>query len=134
MNILKSTLEYGTYYYPATKHYNYASPIIYCDNCGKCNLTACIGYDKYDLCLSCVNYLTTSEHLIYHNDSISKDNESLITKNIKPEFYQNVNPLMYRNIRQNGYILGLRPEFNQSNMTFNGNGNGNGNGNMYSLD
>ena len=106
-DLIKQTLEYGTYYYPAKKHYNYNSPMIYCDNCGKCNLTACIGYEKYDLCLLCVDYLSKQSETT---------TEESTTKNIKPSF-----------ISLNTFrVLVQRPEFNTKYNGFNKN--------MYSLD
>lgn len=50
INIVKN----GTYYCPASKHYNNQSLNVVCDRCRKTNLDMCIGLDTYDLCLSCV--------------------------------------------------------------------------------
>ena len=50
INIVKN----GTYYFPASKHYNNQSTNVVCDRCRKTNLDTCIGLDNYDLCLSCV--------------------------------------------------------------------------------
>lgn len=43
----------GIYYNPATKHYGQEG-IVFCDLCKKQDLSICIGYDSYDLCLQCV--------------------------------------------------------------------------------
>lgn len=49
--------RYGKYYNPAEAHYNNGQSIV-CDRCFKRNLHVCIGYDKYDLCLTCVEEIT----------------------------------------------------------------------------
>jgi len=51
--IVKSILNRGTFYYPASAHYG-GAVVVSCDLCRRSNLTACIGFDKYDLCLTCV--------------------------------------------------------------------------------
>lgn len=55
INILKN----GTYYFPATKHYNNNSTSVICDRCRKSNLNACIGLDSYDMCLSCIQDISS---------------------------------------------------------------------------
>lgn len=55
--ISRLVTTYGAYYCPAWKHYNRQAPVA-CDKCNKQNLKACIGFDKYDLCLKCVSQLT----------------------------------------------------------------------------
>jgi len=54
-NFIQLITQHGTYYCPATKHYDNPSTVVHCDGCGKSNLTSCIGYDKYDLCLPCAD-------------------------------------------------------------------------------
>lgn len=56
-NIHEKICKYGTYYYPATKHYDGASNGVECDRCYKVNLDACIGWDRYDLCLECASII-----------------------------------------------------------------------------
>ena len=56
--IFKKIVEHGTYYFPAWKHYNNSNANVVCDKCHENNLTASIGYDKYDLCLLCANQLS----------------------------------------------------------------------------
>lgn len=47
--------KYGTYHNPATKHYGIDSTgSVACDRCRKDNLSVCIGYKQYDLCMKCV--------------------------------------------------------------------------------
>lgn len=54
----QNILEYGTFYYPAFRHYNREVDVV-CDRCQTHNLNACIGYgSNQDLCLTCVNELT----------------------------------------------------------------------------
>ena len=57
--IVKSILNRGTFYYPASAHYGGAM-VVSCDLCRRSNLTACIGFDKYDLCLTCVERTTSA--------------------------------------------------------------------------
>lgn len=47
-------LKNGTYYNPASKHYNGNSTNVVCDRCRKTGLDMCIGYETYDLCLQCI--------------------------------------------------------------------------------
>ena len=47
-------LKNGTYYNPASKHYNFNSTNVVCDRCRKTGLDMCIGFESYDLCLQCV--------------------------------------------------------------------------------
>lgn len=62
----QNILEYGTFYYPAYKHYNNVVNVI-CDRCKTENLQACVGYGaNQDLCLICVNQLTTLKKPIVH--------------------------------------------------------------------
>lgn len=66
----------GTFYYPANKHYN-GQGTVTCDRCGQENLDVCVGYEKMDLCLSCVDSITKdmkNRHLgIAKIDSMTKD-------------------------------------------------------------
>ncbi len=47
----------GSYYYPACKHYNEEEGPVGCDRCLDENIPACIGWEKYDLCLKCASYV-----------------------------------------------------------------------------
>ena len=51
-------VEYGTYYFPAWKHYGDSSSDVVCDKCLRHNLSACIGYGDQDLCLRCADQVT----------------------------------------------------------------------------
>lgn len=48
-------IKYGTYYFPAWKHYDHTSVDVVCDRCLTHNLKMCIGYSDQDLCLKCVD-------------------------------------------------------------------------------
>lgn len=61
--ILKDIIKKGRYYYPATSHYD-NSKNVQCDRCFKNDLKACIGYDSMDLCLECVDKLTSRNDMI----------------------------------------------------------------------
>lgn len=50
--------KHGSYYNPANKHYNYQG-IVNCDRCYKQNINVCIGYDDFDICMKCANYIDT---------------------------------------------------------------------------
>lgn len=54
-----SLLTNGTFYNPAAKHYNKTDVNVICDRCRKANLDMCIGYETYDMCLSCVQEANT---------------------------------------------------------------------------
>ena len=46
--------KFGSYFNPAHNHYGYETNVV-CDRCFKSHLSICIGWQTYDLCLSCVN-------------------------------------------------------------------------------
>jgi len=53
---LDDVAQFGRYYYPASSHYpEKIDAIVHCDQCGKNNLVACIGYRSKDLCLTCTD-------------------------------------------------------------------------------
>lgn len=53
--------RHGTYYCPASKHYEhqYSNPIVNCDMCNKQDISICIGYNKLDLCMLCMEKITS---------------------------------------------------------------------------
>jgi hypothetical protein len=52
----------GSYFCPASKRYpGTASGAVICDRCKAQPLSACIGYEGIDLCLSCANTLVTED-------------------------------------------------------------------------
>lgn len=53
-DMMVKILKNGTYYFPATKHYNNNSTSVLCDRCRRTDLNMCIGLDTYDLCLPCI--------------------------------------------------------------------------------
>lgn len=58
------TTKFGMYYNPASKHYMKHNANIVCNNCGKENLTSCIGHADVDICLPCVENLNTEPYTI----------------------------------------------------------------------
>lgn len=77
--------KYGTYYNPATKHYNNNANVV-CDRCFRNNLDACIGWQTYDLCLQCVNTV--------NNDPLSKP-----TKPSEPKYVVTTTNMMQGQFR-----------------------------------
>lgn len=55
----QAILNYGMFYYPAYKHYNREVNVV-CDRCQTQQLNACIGHMQQDLCMSCVDELTSN--------------------------------------------------------------------------
>ncbi|ATZ80392.1 hypothetical protein BMW23_0335 [Bodo saltans virus] len=53
-------VDNGTYYYPAWKHYG-KHVNVFCDRCNRSCLSASIGFKNYDLCLRCVDELTSKK-------------------------------------------------------------------------
>lgn len=56
---LLNTFEKGTYYNPAWKHYDNQNANVTCDRCGRSNLKICIGHGQFDLCMACINIIST---------------------------------------------------------------------------
>lgn len=84
-------LKYGTYYYPANKHYS-GKGSVGCDRCKKTKLTSCIGYEQMDLCLICADELSNpstipEESPKYINDPTDKvDMMTLMCSSIYEEY------------------------------------------------
>lgn len=47
-------LTRGTFYFPAWKHYGSPETSVKCDRCERTDLLTCVGYERSDLCLPCV--------------------------------------------------------------------------------
>ena len=47
-------LTRGSFYYPAWKHYGNPETRVKCDRCERTDLLTCVGYERMDLCLPCV--------------------------------------------------------------------------------
>jgi hypothetical protein len=47
-------LKNGKFYCPASAHHDFAHPNIRCDRCQKTKLKTSIGYNKMDICMTCV--------------------------------------------------------------------------------
>ena len=54
---LDKIVKNGTFYNPASKHYSYETDVK-CDKCLKTGINICIGWENYDLCMSCVDLLS----------------------------------------------------------------------------
>ena len=54
-SLFKNIIKNGTFYNPAAKHYSQLFVNVVCDKCKKSNLDMSIGWENYDLCLSCAN-------------------------------------------------------------------------------
>jgi hypothetical protein len=48
-------LERGIFYYPAGLHYGNPDAGVNCDRCRRTGIPACIGFERYDYCLACVD-------------------------------------------------------------------------------
>ncbi len=57
-SLMKKICQNGTYYIPAWKHYNNKQANVVCDRCKRTKLSACIGYDSYDICLACADKIS----------------------------------------------------------------------------
>lgn len=60
-NLMENICQYGTYYNPATKHYGGAANNVVCDKCHRNNLSVCVGWQTFDLCLKCVQDITDNK-------------------------------------------------------------------------
>ena len=47
-------LERGQFYFPAGMHYGNPDGGVNCDRCRRTGLKACVGFDRFDYCLPCV--------------------------------------------------------------------------------
>ena len=52
---LKNIYFLGKYYNPASSHYPYQNSVVSCDRCHRTNILVAIGWESYDLCLSCAD-------------------------------------------------------------------------------
>ena len=48
-------LERGVFYYPAGLHYGNPDAPVTCDRCRRTGIPACIGFERYDYCVTCVD-------------------------------------------------------------------------------
>lgn len=79
-------LRKGVFYFPASDHYsnpNNPNPVVNCDRCNQNNLPCCIGFQNYDLCLSCA-------------DAIVK---ASVDASVKPGLSQGVLPQMSQSLQ-----------------------------------
>ena len=59
LEVARTVIKSGNFYYPAYSHYNNGNNNVVCDLCARDWLFASIGYMQYDLCLTCANYVTS---------------------------------------------------------------------------
>jgi hypothetical protein len=57
-NSLNVCFKKGTYYNPASTHYDNMSANVICDRCRASNLTVCIGFGQTDLCMQCISQMS----------------------------------------------------------------------------
>ncbi len=63
--IIDKTFRLGTFYNPATKHYDNDIPSVTCISCKQEHLFSSIGWLNYDLCLKCVESEAGADHDTY---------------------------------------------------------------------
>ena len=68
----KEIVEKGEYYFPASTHYSNEKSSVVCDRCYKENISECVGYKEYDLCMACVDQ-------VKNGSSGPKTNDDLMT-------------------------------------------------------
>jgi hypothetical protein len=72
--------KHGEYYNPANQHYDNKS--VSCDRCFKKNIKVYIGYEKYDLCFSCVESIVTYDFC----DDFKKKPKEVLKKMAQRQF------------------------------------------------
>ena len=92
MNDFTNITKYGTFYYPASKHYSHNNPAanVVCDRCKRSGLDACIGWNDQDLCLSCVN------EIIKTHSPIQRDHPESLTFMQQSQFRTNMQQSQFR--------------------------------------
>lgn len=60
-----SVYRNGVYYNPANSHYGNNMSTVNCDRCRKSNLKVCIGYKDLDLCMTCVDVLSSKDSYVF---------------------------------------------------------------------
>lgn len=84
--IMLKICNYGTYFNPANKHYKTTASVV-CDRCFTNNLTSCIGWQTFDLCLTCVD--TINKKIIPSILSDPRKYQMLHTTNMKQNQFEN---------------------------------------------
>lgn len=54
---IEAAFRDGKVYDPAWTHYGKKGTVVICDRCGASGLTACVGLDNTDICMSCMDIL-----------------------------------------------------------------------------
>jgi hypothetical protein len=78
-------VDYGTYYFPAWRHYGNTPKNVICDKCLKSNLVSCIGYGQQDLCLQCADRITENLYNFHSECRCGKHHESRDRRDISLE-------------------------------------------------
>jgi hypothetical protein len=98
----KKIIENGQLYYPANQRYGPDKQVV-CDRCKRNNLSICIGYESYDLCLTCADKITPSHQYINEKPQMDVpsrdifDRDMYVTK-MEQDFYK---PIYHTRMEQN---------------------------------
>jgi hypothetical protein len=98
----KKIIENGQLYYPANQRYGPDKQVV-CDRCKRNNLSICIGYESYDLCLTCADKITPSMYYINEKPQMDVpsrdifDRDMYVTK-MEQNFYK---PIYHTRMEQN---------------------------------
>lgn len=57
----RAILERGVFYYPAGLRYANPDAAVTCDRCRRTRILACIGFERYDYCLPCVDAVARAQ-------------------------------------------------------------------------
>lgn len=77
--ILNNIFRLGKYYNPAHKHYDENTDVV-CDKCQRHGIDVSIGWKNYDLCMSCVDYMSKSPIV----PKVNKPNELMLDYGEEP--------------------------------------------------
>lgn len=100
----KKIIENGQLYYPANQRYGSDKQVV-CDRCKRNNLSICIGYEAYDLCLTCADKITPSGQYINEKPTMDYPTRDIFDRDMvpkidqdKPDFYK---PIYTTRMEQN---------------------------------
>lgn len=99
-------VKHGTFYFPASNHY-ISDVNVVCNVCKTKNISACVGYDRYDLCLSCVKKVTDN-YDIKNDVSNKKNNFTKLTptaEEVVYNFSKHPHSATDEGHTDNGYII-----------------------------
>jgi hypothetical protein len=81
-------LERGVFYFPAGAHYGNPAAAVTCDRCRRTNISASIGFDRYDYCLPCVEAIIA----IVPANSITRQESLQMPRHVSPTVQPNIAP------------------------------------------